>query len=262
MNPQLLDTLPIWMIVFLLGASMLIAYELGFRFGRWRQRRTPDETESGPTGVLVGSLLGLMAFLLAIATGLAADRFDARRGLVLQEANAIRTTYLRAGYLPPAQGEQVRELLREYTPLRIATSDSTQLAANVARSVEIQTEIWAITEELVRTTENTDLLALYVEVVNEVIDLHQSRITAGVYARVPETIVLLLLAGSVLALGMVGYANGLSERRGLISALVVIVALSVVTTLVVDIDRPRDGLLQVSQQPLVDLANQIGPPSP
>jgi hypothetical protein len=262
MNRQLVDPLPIWLIVVLLGAFMLIAYELGFRFGRWRQRRTPDETESGPTGVLVGSLLGLMAFLLAIATGLAADRFDARRGLVLQEANAIRTTYLRAGYLPPAQGEQVRELLREYTPLRVSTADAATLEAQIARSLEIQTQLWAITEELVRTTENTDLLALYVESVNEIIEVHESRITAGIYARVPETIVLLLLAGSVLALGMVGYANGLSEKRGLISALVVIVALSVVTALVVDLDRPRDGVLQVSQQPLVDLANQIGPPSP
>jgi hypothetical protein len=261
MNEQLLDTVPLGGILLLLALAMLVAYEVGFRFGRWRQRRTPDETESGPTGVLVGSLLGLMAFLLAIATGLAADRFDARRGLVLQEANAIETTYLRAGYLPSPQGDQVRELMREYAPLRIATSDPAQLQAQLTRSGEIQGELWAITEELAGTTEQTDLLGLYVDSVNEVIELSAARVTAGIHARVPESIVLLLLAGSVLALGMVGYANGLSEKRGLISALAVIVALSVVTTLVVDLDRPRDGLLRVSQQPLIDVIERIGPPT-
>jgi hypothetical protein len=261
MNEQPLDTVPVGGILLLLALAMLVAYEVGFRLGRWRQRRTPDETESGPTGVLVGSLLGLMAFLLAIATGLAADRFDARRGLVLQEANAIETAYLRAGYLPPPQGDQVRELLREYAPLRIATSDPALLQAHLTRSGEIHAELWAITEEIAGTTEQTDLLGLYVDVVNEVIELSAARITAGIYARVPESIVLLLLAGSVLALGMVGYANGLSEKRGLVSALAVIVALSVVTTLVVDLDRPRDGLLRVSQQPIIDVTERIGPPT-
>jgi hypothetical protein len=260
LNQQLLDPIPLVVILVIFAAAMFLAYEVGFRFGRWYQERTPGEQE-GPTGVLVGSLLALMAFLLAIVMGISADRFDNRRAEVLADAIAIRTAYLRAGYQPAPAAERVRELLREYAPLRVATGDRTQLAANLKRSVEIQAELWAIAEELVRTTENTDLLALFVESVNDVIEVHEARITAGLYARVPESVVLLLLGGSILALGMVGYSSGLTGRRSLASAVVLVIALSAVTVLVVDFDRPREGLLRVNQQPLIDVQQQIGPPT-
>src|SRR6476660_6351671 len=131
-----LDTLPVVGIFLVFAVVASIAYELGYRVGRWWQARTPDEVE-GPTSVIVGSLLGLMAFLLAISMGMASDRFDARRGLVLTEANAIGTTYLRAGYLPAPYGDESRVLLREYVPLRISTSDRASLAANITKSEDI-----------------------------------------------------------------------------------------------------------------------------
>jgi len=246
-------------VVFLLfGLVTLICYEAGYRLGRWWQDRTPGEQEA--TGMLVGSIVALMAFLLAVTMGMASDRFDTRRGLVLEEANAIGTTYLRAGYLPAPAADESRDLLREYVPLRIATNDRGQLQANIERSVEIQTELWTIAEELARTTDQGDLVGLYIESLNEVIDLHETRVVAGIYARVPETILLILIGGSALSLGMVGYSAGLTHRRGLISAIVLVIALGAVITLVVDLDRPRDGFLQVSQQPLLDLQQQVGPP--
>ena len=116
-----LDTLPVVGIFVVFAIVASIAYELGYRLGRWWQARTPEEVE-GPTSMIVGSLLGLMAFLLAISMGMASDRFDARRGLVLTEANAIGTTYLRAGYLPDPASSTSRELLRQYVPQRILTS--------------------------------------------------------------------------------------------------------------------------------------------
>jgi hypothetical protein len=93
-----------------------------------------------------------------------------------------------------------------------------------------------------------------------VINLHTSRTIAIVYARVPETIVILLIVGSALTLGMVGFGAGLTRRRSLPSAVVLVVALAAVLTLVIDLDRPREGFLQVSQQPLIDLQQQLGPP--
>jgi hypothetical protein len=259
MNLQLLDTLPVAGVVIGFVIVALLAYELAFRVGRWWQNRTPDVEEEGPGGVLVGSLLALMAFLLAVTMGMAADRFDTRRGLVLAEANAIGTTYLRAGYLPSPAGEETRQLLSEYVPLRITTVDADQLAANIERSVEIQDDLWTIAEEIARTSPS-DVVALYIESLNETIDLHQSRITAGIYARVPETILWLLIAGAVLALALVGYNAGLTRRHSLISAVVLVIALGAVLALVVDLDRPQGGLLRVSQQPLIDLQQQIGPP--
>ena len=81
--------------------------------------------------------------------------------------------------------------------------------------------------------------------------------TAGVYARLPETVMLLLLGGSVLTLGIVGYSAGMTGRRSVVSAVVLVIALSAVTVLVLDLDRPREGLLQVSQQPLIDVQRRI-----
>src|SRR5215203_1928169 len=117
---QLLDPLPIVGVLVVFALVALLVFEAGYRIGRWWQEKTPEETE-GPTDMLVGSLLALLAFLLAVTMGMASDRFDARRNLVRDEANAIGTTYLRAGFLPEPEQSQARDLLREYTPLRIGT---------------------------------------------------------------------------------------------------------------------------------------------
>ena len=255
-----LDSLPIAGVFVGFAVVALILYELGFRFGRWWQQRTPEEQE-GPTGMLVGSLLALMAFLLAITMGMASDRFDTRRGLILSEANSIGTTYLRAGYLPEPVSSQSQELLREYVPLRLASNDVEEVTAQIARSVEIQNELWVMAEDLARATPDSDVLALYIESLNETIDLNESRIIAGIYARVPETILFLLIVGSALTLGMVGYGAGLTGRRSPLTAVAMIVVLGAVITLVVDLDRPRDGFLEVGDQPLLDLQQQVGPPT-
>ena len=255
---QLLDTIPIPLLFFVIVLILLIGFEIGFRIGRWWQTRTPEDTE-GPTGVLVGSLLALMAFLLGITMSMADDRFDARRALVLEESNAIGTAYLRAGYIPAPMSEESRELIRQYAPLRVAVNDKAQLAANLRTSQEILNELWA-RAEIVGRDFSTDSNSLYIESLNDVIDLNTSRTIAGIYGRVPETIVLLLLFGSALTLGMVGYGAGLTYKRSAITALTLCIALAAVLTLVIDLDRPRDGFIQVSQEPLLLLQQQIGPP--
>ncbi len=261
MTTDLLDRIPILGVLVLFAAVALAVYEIGFRIGRWYQERTPEEKE-GPTGMLVGSLLALMAFLLAVTMGMVSDRFDTRRGLVLEAANSIGTTYLRAGFLPAPADEEVRNLLREYAPLRINTGDLAQLVANFERSEEILDDLWAITEELDPSQGERPTFALFVEALNATIDLHETRVAAVLYARVPETVLLLLFLGSALTLGMVGYSAGLTRRRSPITAVVLVVVLGAVITLIVDLDRPRDGFLLVSQQPLLDLIEQIGPPRP
>lgn len=258
MASQLLDTLPVPLVFVAFAIVTMICYEVGFRLGRWWQVRTPGEQE-GPTGMLVGSILALLAFLLAVTMGMAADRFDARRSLVLAEANAIGTAYLRAGYLPEPASSQARELLRQYVPLRIVT-DADDLQADIDQSNAILAKLWTVTEGVAKT-DGSDVVAIYVELVNETIDIHESRVTAGIYSRVPETVILLLIVGAALSVGMVGYSAGLTGRRSLLSAVVLVVALGAVIMIVVDLDRPREGFIQVNQQPLLDLQQQIGPPS-
>ena len=254
-----LDSLSIGGVFTAYAILALISYEIGFRFGWWHQEMTPDEKE-GPASALVGSLLGLMAFLLALTTAMASDRFDTRRGLVLTEANSIGTTYLRAGYLPEPANRDSQNLLREYVPLRFADNDTEAMLVKLARSAEIHTALWSIAENLARKAPDSDVLSLYIVSLNETIDLHSTRLVSGLYARVPETVLLILFSGSALTLGMVGYGAGLLRRRSPIVAAAMIVVVGAVITLVVDLDRPRDGYLKVNQQPLIDLQQQIGSP--
>src|ERR1700720_1526300 len=102
----LMDYLPLWGLfaasVFVVGLSI----ECGHRLGHYRRRSSEEEKEA-PVGAIVGATLGLLAFILAFTFGLAASRFDARRQIVVEEANAIGTTYLRAGLLAE-DGRSVR----------------------------------------------------------------------------------------------------------------------------------------------------------
>jgi hypothetical protein len=254
---HLLDSLPIVGVFVAFAIVALITSEGGYRLGRFWQERTPEERE-GPTATIVGSLLALMAFLLAITMGMATDRFDARRAIVLAEANSVGTTYLRAGFLPEPSSSDVRELLREYVRLRIVGDDPADVRVRMARSVELHARLWSIAADLARNTPGSEMLALFIDSLNETIDLHETRVAAGLYGRVPITILALLFLGSILTLGMVGYGAGLTRRRSPVTAIVLIVVLGAVVTLVVDLDRPRDGFLKVSQQPLIDLQEQIG----
>ena len=93
-------------------------------------------------------------------------------------------------------------------------------------------------EPLARETLDSDVLALYISSPNDMIDLGETRLTAIEYARVPETVILLLVLGAAVAIGMVGFHAGLHRRRSLISAVVLVITLGAVITLVVDLDRP------------------------
>ncbi len=255
MSQQPLDRIPILVFLALFVVITFAVYEIGYRLGAWSKQRDPDGDE-GPLGLIVGSVLGLMAFLLAITMGMASDRFDTRRGLVLAETNAIGTAYLRAGYLSEPASTDSQALLREYVPHRIATSDAARVVAAIERSEELQAELWAIAEEVART-EGSDVVALYIESLNEVIDLHTNRVVAGVYARVPATILWLLIGGIVLSLGLVGYNAGQGQKRSPLIAIVLVVSLGAVMWLVIDLDRPQDGVITVSQQPLIDLQEKL-----
>jgi hypothetical protein len=259
MNGQFLDAIPIVAVFFAFVVISLVVFEVGYRLGRWWQRRTPDHKE-GPTGMLVGSVLGLLAFLLAVTMTMASDRFDTRRGLVLEETNSIGTTYLRAGLLDEPAASNIKKLLREYVPLRVTVNDRAQYLANQEASIAILNQIWQQAEQVARAHPESETVSLFIQTLNDTIDLQTTRATSIIVARVPETILILLFLGEVLAMGIVGYSAGLTGSRGLVAALMLVLAFSAVLTLLVDLDRPRDGFLQVNQQPLITLSDQLGPP--
>ena len=131
-----LDALPLWGVFIVILLIVVLSVEFGYRLGKYRRRRREEEKEA-PLGTMVGATLGLLAFILAFTFGLAAARFDARRQLLLDEANAIGTTYLRAGMLPE-RGEEIRGLLRDYVRTRLEAVQSGKLEEGIRRSEDIQ----------------------------------------------------------------------------------------------------------------------------
>jgi hypothetical protein len=114
-----LDYLPLWGLFAATVVLILLSVEGGFRLGKYRRQRSDQEKEQ-PVGVMVGATLGLLGFMLAFTFGVAAARFEARRQVLLDEANAIGTAFLRAELLPEPQRAETRNFLREYVDVRLA----------------------------------------------------------------------------------------------------------------------------------------------
>src|SRR4051812_7002872 len=110
----LLDVLPLWAVLVATVALILLSVEIGHTVATYQRRRSEGGKESsvasmaGSTGPIVAAMLGLLAFMLAFTFGMATSFFQARREVVLSEANAIGTTYLRAALLPESIGTDAR----------------------------------------------------------------------------------------------------------------------------------------------------------
>ena len=255
-----LDALPLWALFIVILLVVLLSVELGYRLGKYRRSRREEEKEA-PLGTMVGATLGLLAFVLAFTFGLAAQRFDTSRQLLLDEANAIATTYLRAVMLPE-RGQQVRDLLREYVTARLDALQPGKLVEEIRRSEDIQQKVWTEAETVGQKNPNSITVGLFVQSLNQMIDLHAERMQAALRSRIPAAIWLGLFAVAVLSLLALGYFEGLTGTRRSLAVFAVAIAFSVVIELIADLDRPQEGVLRVSQQALLDVQKSMSVPTP
>jgi hypothetical protein len=253
-----LDALPLWGLFVAILVVVLLSVEGGYRLGKYRRARHEEEKEA-PLGTMVGATLGLFAFILAFTFGLAAARFDGRRQVLLNEANAIGTTYLRAGMLPD-RGEQIHGLLRDYVGARLEAVRSGNVAEGIHQSENLQNQLWTEAETVGKKNPNSIVVGLFVQSLNQMIDLHAERLQAGLRSRIPAAIWLGLFAVAALSLATMGYHAGLSGTRRSLATLAVAVTFSVVIELIADLDRPTEGVLRVSQQALLDVQRSMTPP--
>lgn len=254
-----MDKLPFWALFLLSALIATLSIELGWRIGFQRQKQGKAEKQA-PTGAAVGSTLGLLAFLLAFTFGMAAARFDTRKQNVLNEANAIGTTYLRADFLPEAARDEVRSLLREYVVLRSGGMSAIMSQEGMEKTAALQDQVWAVSASAMNT-KDTVSTAIYIESLNQMIDLDAARVV-GLRNRIPSSIWLALGVVTFFAMASMGYEFGLSGQRSWVVTILLVIVFTAVIVLIVDLDRPQTGLIQVSQQPLIDLIDRIGAPTP
>ena len=246
-----LDRFPLWSLLPLTVGIALLAIEGGRRLADYRRKHSAEE-EGAPVGGMVGGTLGLLAFLLAFTFGLAASRFETRRQILLQEANAIGTTYLRAGMLSEPMRTDSQNLLREYVDVRLEAVQPGKLEQGMAKSEELHKRLWAVATAAAEKEKNV-ITSLYIQSLNQVIDLHATRVMAGVRSRVPGVIWIVLYLLLILAMVMLGYQSGLAKSRRSIAVLALVIGFSSVLFLIADLDRPGQGMLQTSQEAMTDL---------
>lgn len=256
MTGQPFDKVPMWAVYPMTVLALLVAMECGYRFVKAKHRTVVPGSDAG-LGAISAATLGLLAFLLAFVFGFGVNVFGERRTLVLNEANAIRTTYLRAGYLGDPYRAESRDLLVEYVDWRLAATDPDKLDQAKTRSEAIHGELWTLAEEVVGQN-NSDTTSAYLDSLNQVITLHAERVVMGLQIRIPPLILWGMYAISLVVVFLVGMQSGHAPNRSIAGLVMLALVLSVVLYLIVDLDRAQEGLLRVSQRPLIDLQSQLG----
>lgn len=251
-----MDSVPIGLLFVITVLIVVGAIEAGYRMGRSAHGSSEDEKES-PVSAISGTILGLLAFILAFTFAIVSDRYDARKALVRDEANAIRTAYSRSEFLPEPDHIRATALLRSYVDSRlaaVAASDMvSQLQAALSESDRIQRELWDMAVLNARRDMNSDVAALYLEALGEVTNIHWLRVAIGAQTRIPNTIWLVLYALVILAMMGVGYQTAIAGSRRTWAILILALSFSLVIALIAELDRPQSGLISVTQRPLEDL---------
>lgn len=256
MTTELLDALPLWGFFVLATTFSVLSLEGGYRFGRWRHTRRWDEKDA-PVGAMVGSILGLVAIMMAFTFNLAASRFDARRQAVLEEANAIGTTYLRARLLPEPERTEVARMLREYVDVRVSIVSGSQVAEVLAESEHLHEKLWSMGTAAADRDTHSIMTGLFLQSLNDVIDLHAKRVLVGLRSRLPFAVWIALFTLAAVGMLSVGYQAGLSGTRRTPAELFLAFAFAAVLYLIVDLDRGHSGLLKVSQEAMIDLQKTL-----
>ena len=225
-------------------------------------------TLTEPFGVLQAAMLGVVGLILAFGLSLAVTRYENRRSAIVDEANAIGTTFLRAQTLSEPQRSKSIVLLDRYIDSTIRLSEvipsSDQQRAVAAKEDGLQRRLWGLAGQALDGAPQASAPRLYVETLNEMIDNESARI-AGLNNRVPNAVLLLEVLGATLALGLLGaYLTLLG--RGLAAVMLASALVAFLLLVTFDLDRPTRGMIRVPDTPLTNQRDSMqlppaaGPP--
>jgi len=266
---QPIDQLPLWAVLALIIIGLFFAAEAGFYIGKRRSSKIADiGREEKQASSIMGASLGLLAFLLAFTFAMANSIHGERKELVVTEANAIGTLYLRSQLFENSpQMTQSQQLIRDYVKLRLeggnwrATDGMAEIQKILRASENILDQLWVLGREMTPAHVNSPLFSLYIDSLNEVIDIHTLRINAG-SKRLPQIVRVMLFMIATVTLALLGYQSGLNLVRALIPRAALITSLSIVMVLVVDLDRPGSDLISIGQNTMLNLQTAISEAKP
>jgi len=247
-----------WIFSLAVAAVLLGVSELGYRIGL-RLFTAKDEARRSQISGVQGAVLGLLGLLVGFTFSMALSRYEQRRDLVLKEANAIGTTWLRAGLLPEAYRAPVKDLLRRFVDVRVETQkvaeDPARLAEGLRKSAEIENALWQHAEAAAKVAP-TPITATFIVTLNEMIDTDAERLSAGRNI-IPSGVWLLLLVVAGCGCLISACGSGAQGVRSGLTDVFLPLLISVVIMLVFDLTHPHQGFISISQQPLIDLKESL-----
>lgn len=240
---------------------LVIAMEIGLRWQRLGARGGAKPTKLAPVpDHLFTAMLGLLALLLGFTFSLALNRYEDRRALVVAEANALGTAFLRAQLLEPVSSKALESSLYRYAQLRVDWSERAEAGQDDPRMASLQSQIWSEVGRAIRTDPSPQLTRGLMDAVNESFDLAASRAAAR-GAHIPGAVLEILCLSAVLAALMLGYtiaaSGGASGTRHRPAALLLLLLLALALTMIFDLERSVSGTIQVSQEPLKALLSSM-----
>lgn len=240
--------------------SMLLCNELGFRVGRFVQEHTDNEVKA-LTGSIQASVLGLLALMLGFTFSMAMQRYDSRNMALIAEANAIGTTLLRVRLLPPAHQEEANRLMKSYIDKRVGMG-KIDLAHMAERNEytnqlsDLEEQLWTLAVKATTEDPRAVTTGAFVQSLNALLDARGER-SALQEMHVPEAVLLLLFIVFIASGGMMGYSGGLSGKRIIAPVVLVSLLVTLIVFIIIDLDRPKRGLIQVDQSPLLELQHSV-----
>ncbi len=225
-----------------------------------RRHRKVDEAVRGDFDIVLAATLTLLGLILGFSFSMAIGRYDQRKNLEEEEANAIGTEYLRAGLLPATDAAKVRGLLKDYLDQRLQfyVVRDVELAREIsARTAKVQTELWNAVQ-VPAVAQPSPITALAAAGMNDVLN-SQGYTQAAWWNRIPRTAWILMAAIAIVCNLLLGYgAQNARLERKLMVVLPMVVAITLM--LIADIDSPRGGLIRVHPQNLESLAESLRAP--
>jgi hypothetical protein len=238
---------------------LLLLVEGGFRAGNRVDKKSAIEA----TNLLVSleaAILGMLGLLLGFTISMAVSRFENRKYLVLDEANALGTAYLRTSLLQEPGHKEIAHLLCQYVGHRLEMGSSDKKFADLAparsTTTALQNDFWTKAVAYAKADPHPLLAGLLIQELNQSIDLEESRWTA-LQNSVPKSVLMANALVALLAAGLVGYTFGMAGVRQIFSLVTLALVVTLVLGVIIDLDRPNSGFIRISQQPMADLYRQV-----
>ncbi|MGO8946381.1 MAG: hypothetical protein ACLQUY_01700 [Ktedonobacterales bacterium] len=242
--------------VLLVGASEAGSWLAERMYAHANEERSAKIAELSTVQTVVFAVLGL---LLAFTFSMVVSRYDARKQALVDETNAIGTTYLRSQLLPEPERAETVILLREYVDARVdsARPDWYQDTSLLQRTSSLQQQLWSRAVAAGKQDPDAITIGLYIQSLNDTIDAQGTRDAARLNS-LPVIVLYLLFAVSVLGMAVHGYTSGLEHGRSIPATILLALLLTLIAIVIIDMDQPYGGLISISQQSLIQLRQSMG----